>query len=187
MAFALTAEEKIILLRTARIAIAEHLHLPADPFPEPTPLLLTKCGAFVSLHIDGNLRGCIGYITAYKPLIETVREMACSAAFSDPRFTPLEAEEVPVTEIEISVLSPFEKISDIKRIEVGRHGLLVRKEPYSGLLLPQVATEYRWDREEFLSHTCQKAGLPANAWKKGGLEIEIFSAEVFCEKDTGLR
>jgi AmmeMemoRadiSam system protein A len=187
MAFTLSAEEKIILLRTARIAIAERLRLPADPFPEPTSALLDKCGAFVSLHIDGNLRGCIGYITAHKPLIETVREMACSAAFQDPRFSPLEADEMPETEIEISVLSPFQKISAVTDIEVGVHGILVRQGPQSGLLLPQVASEYGWNRDEFLSHTCRKAGLPPNAWRKSGLEIEVFSAIVFSEKETGLR
>jgi AmmeMemoRadiSam system protein A len=187
VSFTLSIEEKIILLRTARIAILERLGQPAETFPEPTPPLTANCGAFVSLHIDGNLRGCIGYITAHKPLVETVKEMACSAAFSDPRFSPLESGEVNDTEIEISVLSPFTAVKNIADIEVGVHGIMVRRGMRSGLLLPQVATEYGWDREEFISHTCRKAGLPPNDWRKSGLEIEIFSAAVFSEKDVGLR
>jgi uncharacterized protein len=183
MEFELSVEEKKILLETARLAIMARLKKTVPVFSEPTPLLGEKCGAFVSLHIADRLRGCIGYITAHKPLFETVKEMAESAAFSDPRFSPLTEHELARIEIEISVLSPFEKINDYGRIEVGKHGLMVRKGYHSGLLLPQVATEYHWSREQFLSHTCEKAGLPASAWKSPGVEVEIFSAVVFSERE----
>ncbi len=185
MDFSLTDDEKKILLETARLAIASKLKRTTLPFPQPTALLLEKCGAFVSLHIDDNLRGCIGYISAVKPLAETVKEMAECAAFSDPRFPSLAPEELEKVEIEISVLSPFEKIADLDKIKVGTHGILVRRGLQSGLLLPQVATEYDWDREQFLSHTCQKAGLPPSAWRSGNLEVEIFSAVVFSERQFG--
>jgi AmmeMemoRadiSam system protein A len=183
VAFSLTEEEKTILLTTARRVIAARLKREVPLFPEPTPRLGEKCGAFVSLHLDGNLRGCIGYITAQKPLIEAVKEMSECAAFSDPRFSPLSDGELDDVDIEISVLSPFEKITDLSKIEVGRHGLLVRQGFQSGLLLPQVAKEYGWNRDQFLSHTCQKAGLPPSAWRAANVEIEIFSAVVFGERD----
>ncbi len=185
MDFSLSDGEKKSLLETARLSIASRLTGTVLPFPEPTPRLCEKCGAFVSLHVGDGLRGCIGYITAHKPLFETVKEMAECAAFSDPRFPPLGPEELDEVEIEISVLSPFEKITDYDRIKVGKHGIMVRRGFQSGLLLPQVATEYRWDRDQFLSHTCQKAGLPASAWRAGNLEVEIFSAVVFSEKEFG--
>jgi AmmeMemoRadiSam system protein A len=107
--------------------------------------------------------------------------MAVQAAVGDPRFPAMESEELDKINIEISVLSELEKIDDINKIEVGKHGILIRKGFYSGLLLPQVATEYGWDRNEFLEHTCFKAGLPADAYKSGA-DIYIFSAEVFGEK-----
>lgn len=187
MDFALTDEEKKILLVTARSSIEARLKHTSARYPKPTPILGEKCGAFVSLHINNNLRGCIGYITAVKALFETIKEMALSAAFSDPRFPPLEPDELEKIEIEISVLSPLEKITDLNLIQVGKHGLMVRKGIYSGLLLPQVATEYQWTREQFLSHTCQKAGLAPATWKLGGLDIEIFTAIVFNESEVGLR
>lgn len=182
--FNLTDEEKKILLTTARQAIEAKLKHNATDFPVPTDTLREKCGAFVSLHINNNLRGCIGYITAIKPLFETVKEMAISAAFSDPRFSPLHTDELPKVEIEISVLSPLQKITDVRLIEVGKHGLMVRKGIYSGLLLPQVAAEYKWNREQFLAHTCQKAGLAPTIWKTGGLDMEIFTAVVFSESSV---
>jgi AmmeMemoRadiSam system protein A len=187
MEFSLTLEGKKILLSTARFAIESKLKHTTVQYPQPTTLLKEKCGAFVSLHIKKNLRGCIGYITAVKPLTETVKEMAQSAAFSDPRFPPLRLEELDQMDIEISVLSPLEKIDKIEAIEVGKHGIIVRKGIFSGLLLPQVATEYGWNREQFLSHTCQKAGLPQASWKSDDIEIEIFTAVVFGENDPEMR
>ncbi|MFC1668519.1 AmmeMemoRadiSam system protein B [Chlamydiota bacterium] len=143
---------------------------------------LKKRGAFVTLNKFGQLRGCIGYIIPVKSLYETIQEMAINAAIHDTRFRPVTEEELADIDIEISVLSPLEKITDITRIEVGRHGIIIKKGFYSGLLLPQVATEYGWDRKTFLEHTCRKAGLVPDAYKEGA-EIQIFSAEVFGEKE----
>jgi AmmeMemoRadiSam system protein A len=135
----------------------------------------------VTLKLNGELRGCIGRIGACQPLLETVKDVAVSSAFDDPRFPPLSPDEWPQVRIEISVLSPFERITDLQRITVGVHGLMVRNGHRSGLLLPQVATEQGWDREAFLSHSCRKAGLPADAWRSPDTRIEIFSATVFHE------
>jgi uncharacterized protein (TIGR00296 family) len=108
--------------------------------------------------------------------------MAIEAAVGDPRFPPVTSDELKDIKIDISALSPLEAIKDVNKIEVGKHGIIIRRGFYSGLLLPQVATEYGWDRETFLAHTCQKAGLPPNAWKDKTTEIQIFSAEVFSEE-----
>ncbi len=186
MEFNLSTEDKLLLLETARLSIGARLTRTPVQYVEPGEHLSVPCGAFVSLHINGKLRGCIGYIQGIKPLYETVKEMAQSAAFSDPRFPPLSPSELEQIEIEISVLSPLKRIDDINEIEVGTHGILVRRGLYSGLLLPQVATQYGWNREEFLFHTCQKAGLPGNCWKLNDIQIEIFSAVVFSEKELGL-
>ncbi len=142
-------------------------------------ILKEKKGAFVSLHKHGQLRGCIGNIHAQKPLYLTVKEMAKAAAFEDPRFTQVTLEELEDLQIEISVLTPLKKVKDLKEIEVGKHGIYIVKGYCSGLLLPQVASEYGWDRETFLEHTCYKAGLPKDAWKDEDTEIFIFSAQVF--------
>ena len=132
--------------------------------------LASKKGAFVSLHKNGHLRGCIGRIEADQPLSMTVHEMACAAAFDDPRFPSLTEEELSGLDIEISVLSPLRQIQDEKEIEVGIHGLYIVNGFYRGLLLPQVAVEHKWDRETFLEATCHKAGLPSSAWKNQGDE-----------------
>ena len=182
----LTTDEKKILLQTARKSIESRLFAKMVDYPEPTPTLHENCGAFVTLHLKNNLRGCIGYVTGIKPLFETVKEIAQAAAFSDPRFPTLSRDEFPKIEIEISVLSPLMKINDFNKIEVGKHGLMVHKGIYSGLLLPQVATEYHWNRDQFLSHTCQKAGLSPHAWKTEKLDVEIFTALVFNERELGL-
>ncbi len=146
-------------------------------------VLNIRCGAFVTLQIKGNLRGCIGNISANTPLWETVRNMAIEAALKDPRFYPLTPAELKKTEIEISVLSPLEKINNPEQIIAGKHGLLIKKGFYQGLLLPQVATDYNWDRIQFLEQTCYKAGLGKNCYKEKGVEIFIFSAIVFGEND----
>jgi AmmeMemoRadiSam system protein A len=125
------------------------------------------------------LRGCIGQIVPAKPLYQTIADMAMAAAFDDPRFEPLAAKELPDLELEISVLTPMEKMKRADEIEVGKHGLYIKKGFYSGLLLPQVAAEYGWDRTTFLEETCRKAGLPRHAWKEKGTEIYLFSADIF--------
>ena len=142
------------------------------------PILRESRGAFVTLTKGGHLRGCIGYSRAGS----TLRDRSSSGrrgGVPDPRFDPLTERELPELEIEISVLTPLKKIADIDEIEVGRHGIYITKGWHPGLLLPQVADEYGWDRLTFLEHTCQKAGLPTNAWKEKNMEIYIFSADIF--------
>lgn len=176
-------EDKKALLQIARETIAGLARAGKKP-PLPFPLgpgLTARNGAFVSLHRHGQLRGCIGTFVGEGPLAATVQNMAAAAAFEDPRFSSLREDELAAIDLEISVLSPMIEVKDVKEIEVGRHGIYVTKGYYRGVLLPQVATEQGWDRETFLSHTCIKAGLPPDAWKKGGLKIEVFTAEVFGE------
>lgn len=141
-----------------------------------------KCGAFVTLHKHGDLRGCIGTFRNDKKLYEVVSDMAVQAALYDPRFSPVNEDELKDIDIEISVLTPMERIENFEDIVVGRDGLYVKKGFYSGVLLPQVATEHGWDRYQFLSYTCMKAGLPADTWKKDKIEVYRFSAIVFNEK-----
>ena len=184
----LSRADKAYLLSLARAVISDELGVDARrPPASPSLILREKRGAFVTLHKHGKLRGCIGYIEAVKPLVETIEEMAKAAAFSDWRFTPVTASEVPQLEIEISVLSPITPVADPASIVVGTHGLIVTRGSNRGLLLPQVPTEWGWDRETFLAQTCVKAGLPENAWKEKGTTIECFSADVFSEKELGLR
>ena len=144
-------------------------------------MLQEKRGAFVTLKKHDHLRGCIGYIEAKRPLYKTVGEMALAAAFDDPRFAPLKPDELKNITIEISVLSPLKEVKNIDEIEVGIHGLYVTKGFHSGLLLPQVATEYDWDSLTFLQETCYKAGLQRDAWKDKDAKVYKFSAEVFGE------
>jgi AmmeMemoRadiSam system protein A len=181
----LSSADKQLLLHVARDSIAAHLQgKAAAPLKASSPVLEELRGAFVSLHRRGQLRGCIGYIEAVKPLLETVREMAPAAAFHDPRFGPLQADELADLEIEISVLTPLKLIKSIDEIEVGQHGLYIVRGPNRGLLLPQVATQYHWDRQTFLGQTCNKAGLPVDAWKDPGTQIFIFRAEIFADHPT---
>jgi AmmeMemoRadiSam system protein B/AmmeMemoRadiSam system protein A len=182
----LTPAEKKALLVLARGSIEAALAGARAPeAPLRSDALDAECGAFVTLTRRGELRGCIGYVRAVKPLRRTVAEMAVQAALHDPRFSPVSASELPGLDIEISVLSPLEEVKDVSTIEVGKHGLVIQEGSRSGLLLPQVATEYGWDRETFLDHTCMKAGLPAGSWRKKGVVILRFTAEVFGEKDEG--
>jgi AmmeMemoRadiSam system protein A len=178
----LTRTEKQFLLQLARekiVARCQRKKIPEKPFfSEP---LKEKLGVFVSLHSGGELRGCIGYIKGIRPLQQAVAEMAESAAFHDPRFLPVSGEEIDTLEIEISVLSKLDRVDDISEIKVGSDGLLIERGLFSGLLLPQVATEMGWDRETFLSQTCRKAGLPAVEWKSGKCTIYKFTAEIFSE------
>ncbi len=179
----LNSDAKRELLSIARKTIKALLEGKSLPKPDyKFPVFKEKRGAFVTLNKFNQLRGCIGYIYAFKPLEQTIIEMAQAAAFHDPRFPALEKNEFPDLEIEISVLSPIREIKDVEEIVVGTHGIIIERNGNSGLLLPQVATEYGWDRETFLEHTCQKAGLPGDCWKKQGTKIQIFSAEVFHEE-----
>lgn len=146
------------------------------------PVMMEPRGAFVTLHHKGELRGCIGYLQAHEPLWQTIEECTVAAASRDPRFSPVEPAELTQIKIEISVLSPLQTIQDVAEIEVGVHGILITRGIHRGVLLPQVATERGWNREEFLANTCRKAGLPANAWHHD-CQIEIFRADVFAEDE----
>ena len=187
MEFTLSREEKIALLQLARGAMGQRLGEGDPPATPETPSLQEHCGVFVTLHKNEKLRGCIGYITATKPLVQMVVDAAQASAFQDTRFEPLKREEWNRIEIEISVLSPLEPIDNIEKIEVGKHGIVMKQGYRSGLLLPQVAAEYNWDRETFLTNTCYKAGLDGDCWRDPATEIEIFSALVFNERELGLR
>lgn len=178
----LTHAQKKMLIDMAKRAI--HAELQGSSLHIPTisdPALMEHRGAFVTLKIHGSLRGCIGTFVAAKPLIEVVADMAVQAAFHDPRFRPLTHDEFHRIHVEISVLSPLREISDIEEIEVGTHGIYLIKGTHHGVLLPQVATEYGWDRHQFLDQTCIKAGLRPGCWKGPDARILIFSAEVFDE------
>lgn len=180
----LNTEEQKKLLQIARKTILDKLKKGAIEKESATSDGLERpCGAFVSLHKLGQLRGCIGTFTSPRPLVDTIQEMAISSSQKDPRFPPVQEDEMADIDIEISVLSPLREINDVSEIEVGRHGIYITRGFYSGVLLPQVATEYGWDRETFLDHTCMKAGLPPGTWKEEGVKIEIFEAQVFGEKD----
>jgi AmmeMemoRadiSam system protein A len=168
------------LLRIAREALVCYLDFAQlSEIAEPSAALSQVCGAFVTLHRGECLRGCIGVVTPSKPLYATVRECAVWAALQDPRFPPVTKAEVPGLNFEISVLSPLVDIAP-DEIEVGRDGLLVSVGAMRGLLLPQVATQWKWNREKFLEETCRKAGLPPNAWREGA-RIQAFTAQVFAE------
>lgn len=181
----LSYEEKRILLEIAKRTIdASVHHKPIPDFEDEydlTPALKTKAGAFVTIEIDRMLRGCVGYIQSNEELYRTVSKAAVSAAMHDTRFSPLRPEELKDIEIEISVLSPMLRVDDVMTIIPGQHGLLIESGYSHGLLLPQVATEYGWDRVSFLEQTCVKACLPKNAWKKNDTVIYSFTALVFNE------
>ena len=180
----LGAAEKAELLKIARRSVEAAVRGETVPdFEAATPILAEKRGAFVTLNKDGHLRGCIGHIRGIEPLNKTVSKMAVAAALEDPRFNPVKPEELDRIEIEISVLTPFEKISDPEEVVVGTHGLYIEKGYSHGLLLPQVAVDYGWDRYEFLDQTCRKAGLPAGSWKEGAT-IYTFSAQIFNEAEV---
>jgi uncharacterized protein len=183
MSDALNSTQKTYLLGLAREVITTLLTSgkPVKPTTRD-PILLAERGTFVTLKVDGELRGCIGYPLPYKPLAEAVAEMAAAAATQDTRFEPLGADELPRLEIEISALTPPRPVSDVSEIVVGKHGIIVSKGRYSGLLLPQVPLEYGWDLPTYLGHGCRKAGLPENEWKKGA-QIKIFEAQVFSESE----
>lgn len=170
------------LLHIARQAIHSQVtegHYDCEPLNGET--LNACCGCFVTITQNGQLRGCIGNFTTDRPLYREVAEMAIAAATKDPRFHPMESEELNNFSLEISVLSPLHKIADIKEIHVGTHGIYLEKGFQRGVLLPQVATEYRWDTETFLQQTCRKAGLSADAWQAPDTDIYIFSATILKE------
>lgn len=180
----LSVDDKKALLQLARSSI--ECAVLGKPLPKTVSLeqnLHTPCGAFVTVRVSGELRGCYGYVNAYYPLAQSVQEVAVRAALEDPRFEHVAPEELDAVEVEVSVLEPAVKVERIEEIEIGIHGLILETRLHRGLLLPSVATEYGWDREQFLSHTALKAGLPPDAWKNKNVTILKFTAEKFSESD----
>ena len=179
----ISQDDQKLLLQLARNAVQTTVQkgrrLPS--VESLSPLLREKRGVFVTLWMEGDLRGCIGFPYPVKPLDEAVQAAAISSAFQDFRFSPVREEELSRIEIEISVLTQPRPIEPDK-IELGVHGLIVSQGNRSGLLLPQVAMEYRWDAKTFLEQTCVKAGLPSDAWKEKA-KILSFEAQVFSEGD----
>lgn len=176
-----SAEDRQRLLRLAREVIAAHVAGAAAPSPPLDGVLARPGGAFVTLHRGGELRGCIGHIEARDPLGHVIARCAISACSCDPRFPAVTSDELPHLDLELSLLGPLDLVTDVEEIEVGRHGLVVERHWSRGILLPQVATEWGWDRETFLAQTCIKAGLPSDAWKAGAT-LRKFEAEVFGDR-----
>lgn len=174
----LTDEDKKALLEIAKSAIEAKFKF-LDYSPAGNERTIKKKGVFVTLMIDGELRGCIGQIRGRDPLNQAVAEMAQAAAFEDPRFDPLTRAEFAELQYEISVLSPLERVRDFESIEVGKHGLMIKLDFHSGLLLPQVATENHWSAVQFLEQTCLKAGLPKHSYKDKYAEVYKFEAVIF--------
>lgn len=185
----LSLKEKKTLLSIARQTLENHfkgnykvLKEVENSFPI-TPPLKEKSGVFVTLRKQGDLRGCIGSIIGEEPLWEGIRNNVLKSAFHDPRFPPLKENELEKVDIEISVMTPLQKIDDYKKIRLGADGVIIRKDNHQAVYLPQVATETGWNLDQFLGHLCQKAWLPSNAYKSEGIEFYIFQALVFEEKE----
>ena len=182
----LSEEEGRISVSLARDGVrAAVLHEECTPPPLP-PVFSEKRGVFVTLNREGELRGCIGIPLPVIPLKEGILEAAQSAALQDPRFMPVTAEELPLIALEVTILSIPEEItappaSRADEVEVGKHGLIVKGRGRSGLLLPQVASEYGWNAVEFLDHTCTKAGLPPGCWRDEQVSILRFEGQIFSE------
>lgn len=181
----LTDAAKARLLQMARTAITAGAAGEPVSAPEPDldlPALGETRGVFVTLHLGGRLRGCIGYIEGVRPLAEAVVDNALSAAFRDPRFDPVVADEVADLEIEISALTPLRAVGGWRDIQVPRHGVVLTCGPNKSVFLPQVAEEQGWDRDTMLSHLALKAGLAPDAWREGAA-FQVFEADVFAEKE----
>lgn len=172
--------DRQLLLRIAREAIVAHVGAMRVSVVERSEVLDRPGGAFVTIHKQRELRGCIGHVEPNEPLGRVIPRVAVAACSSDPRFPPLSAMELPQIAVELSLLGPLEPLRAPDGIEVGRHGLVIERDRHYGLLLPQVATGWRWDRVTFLAETCRKAGLPRDAWRHGA-QMWTFEAEVFGE------
>jgi AmmeMemoRadiSam system protein A len=176
----LSEADQQVLLRLARRALEAGVRGRRLPeVEEPSGILREHRGAFVTLRKVRQLRGCIGVVEAFQPLYQTVLECAVAAALHDPRFNPVTPEELAELRAEISVLSALIEVSP-GQVEVGRHGLLMSQGDRRGVLLPQVAVEWNWDRERLLEETCHKAGLPRNAWQRGA-RIQAFTVQIIAE------
>lgn len=183
----ITEADRHFLLQIARDAITAHVRGAAAPVVDLSGVAARLCGAFVSIHKAGDLRGCIGHIEPNEPLGDVIVHCAVAAGSTDPRFPSVTAAELPDLHIVLSILGPLVPVATPDDIEIGRHGLVVELGWHRGLLLPQIASEWGWDRDTFLAQTCRKAGLANDAWKKGAT-IWKFEAEVFGElTDTSNR
>lgn len=183
----LLPDEKTFLLSLAARTVESAVR--RTPLPDPRewadkeqillePRLIQKRGVFVTLHSEGNLRGCIGYIEGHKPLVDGVVDNGKNAAVGDPRFPPVSVKELPGLDLEISVLTPLATVSGPEEIEIGRHGILLGIQGRRSVFLPQVAVEQGWDLETTLGHLALKAGLPADAWREGAT-FQVFEADIF--------
>jgi AmmeMemoRadiSam system protein A len=178
----LNTHEKQALLAIARQAVIHGVQTGQEYVePREEKVLNQRNGCFVTIRQNGQLRGCIGNFQSELPLFKEVAQMAQASASKDPRFYPLKEVDLDNFSLEISVLSPLQKIEDIEEIEVGKHGIYIEKSFYRGVLLPQVATEHHWDSKTFLKQTCVKAGLPTDAWEANDADIYVFSAQVFAD------
>jgi len=185
-----SSNEQRFLLRFVRDVINTRLRHEEMPMPtdaEDTPVFQEKRGVFVTLKKNGQLRGCIGYPLPHKKLIEAVYDNALAAAFQDPRFPPLQSEELDEIHIEISVLSVPQKIVSPEEVMVGRDGIIISTSTNKGLLLPQVPLEQGWNRQQYLDYGCLKAGLPRDYWRSHPVRIETFQAQVFSEDEVDSR
>ncbi|MEN6395878.1 MAG: TIGR00296 family protein [Methanoregula sp.] len=180
----LTSDEGLLAVRLARGAILYAIERKPKPMITLTPVFKEKRGVFVTLTKDGELRGCIGFPYPVLPLGDAIENAAVAAALEDPRFPGVKKAEVETLDFEVTVLTTpvpldCDPADRPAHIEVGRHGLIARGYGTSGLLLPQVATEYNWDAKTFLSKTCEKAGLPSNCWQQPIIEILTFEGQIF--------
>ncbi len=183
----LTAGEKRLLLDLARRAVASRAEGRPAPEPPRAPRLMEPQGAFVTLRLRGDLRGCIGIVEPIRPLADTVVHCAAAAAAEDPRFPPLRPDEAREAAIEITALDALAPVRAVGEIAIGRHGLVASRGSRRGVLLPQVAVEQGWDVATFVAETLRKAGLPPDALERGGVTLEAFEAEVFAEDEPGTR
>jgi len=184
----LTLREGEKAVRLARKSIETFLSEGKKIWERFDGVFCEKRGVFTTLTKQGELRGCIGFPYPIKRLDEAIIESAISAAINDPRFSPVRLEEMGEIEVEVTILTPPERVKTSPKersnaIEIGKHGLMIRFGAYSGLLLPQVAVEYGMDEEEFLTHTCLKAGLPPDCWLMEDVEIYTFEGQIFKEKE----
>ncbi|MBS1258334.1 MAG: hypothetical protein MAG551_01392 [Candidatus Scalindua arabica] len=184
----LNNDERLTLLKVARDTLESYVKEGKRPDLNSgeymlSPIMKEKRGVFVTLNKNGNLRGCIGHIQPREQLVKAVMDNAINSSMNDGRFRPVDPDELEEIEIDISVLSPIEKISGADKFIPGEHGIIIRLGGMRAVFLPQVATEQGWDRDETLSHLCNKAGLPSYAWKDESMEFFVFTAEVFCEEE----
>lgn len=180
----LTPSDSIALLEIARAAIEHQINSETySPAPREEKKLNDRAGCFVTIKQHEQLRGCIGNFQSQQPLYREVAEMAAASATKDPRFPPMQKKDLNHFSLEITVLSPLQKIDNREQIIVGEHGIYIEKGLNRGVLLPQVATDYDWDNNVFLQQTCIKAGLDADAWQSTDADIYIFSGQIIKDKN----